>query len=171
MKHWTKQAEARLAQYLRIRVSCEQLSEWEAEELRDDLRRHVYEEAESMEGESIGLMQIEHLIGKMDGGRPVDVLAPPPARTWPGAVASFFLWVFGVILPVGVLGFEMFSGACSAVLFNPIPTWWHILAIAAVPAVNVCCLRGILAKRPRCWVLGLGFPSPYPCSMACCFSP
>ena len=72
-------------------------------------------------------------------------LAPPVAfpsamRVWFGRFNTFILWALGVALPLGVLLFELTSGLCAEIFFDPIPTWFHTLLIAWVPAANAWAL-------------------------------
>ena len=69
--------------------------------------------------------------------------AVPPAsafRTWFGRSTTVMLWILGVILPLGVVIFEGLAGFCAEMLFDPMPTWWHVLLIALVPAANAAAL-------------------------------
>ena len=68
MKTWTQQAEKRLAEYLDERARREGFDGEEADELKSDLRRHIHEEAEKESGESIGSMQLEGILGRLDAG-------------------------------------------------------------------------------------------------------
>ena len=73
MKNWTTQAEQRLAEYLRERAAREGFHGDDAVELKDDLRRHIHEEADQGTAETIGLMQLENILGRLDAGyRPVE---------------------------------------------------------------------------------------------------
>jgi Vault protein inter-alpha-trypsin domain len=47
------------------------------------------------------------------------------------------LLIFGVIYPAGVIGLELVSRMCANSFFDPMPTWWHALAAALVPASNL----------------------------------
>ena len=143
MKNWTTQAEQRLVEYLGERVTRERLSGEDAAELKDDLRSHVHEEAEQAPGETIGLMQLENILGRLDAGyRPVAEWesGPPPAKSQ--RFRRFLSWTFGVVLPLGVLIFEMISSFCGQVFFDPVPTWWHAGLLALVPGVNAWLLCG-----------------------------
>lgn len=69
----------------------------------------------------------------------------PPAAG--GAVRRGFsrfrtamLWLLGVVLPTGVLLFELLAGFCAEILFDPIPTWFHAIVIALVPVANAWAL-------------------------------
>lgn len=54
---------------------------------------------------------------------------------------SGFLLLIGVILPVAALVFELLTGGCAGLLFDPIPNWLHVLAVAYVPIANFILLK------------------------------
>jgi hypothetical protein len=142
MKHWTTQAEQRLAEYLRERTAREGLMGVEAEEMKEDLRSHIHEEAEQTQGETIGLMQMENILGRLDSGyRPLPDYDTAALRK-SGGFRRVLSWTFGVVFPLGILIFEMISSFCGGVFFDPVPTWWHAGMIAMVPGVNSWLLRG-----------------------------
>ena len=148
MKKWTTATEQRLMEYLRERAVREGFEGEEAAELKDDLRRHIHEEAEKLEGEVIGVMHLENILARLDAGyRPVGsrVAAAPASRVQGG----FLKWTFGVILPLGVLLFELLSTFCGGVFFSPVPTWWHVAWIALVPALNGWLLLGTGRESTR----------------------
>lgn len=141
MKKWTTQTEQRLAEYLQERATREGFAGEDAAELKDDLRRHIHEEAEKLEGEVVGVIHLENILARLDAGyRPVGerVAAVPASR----AQGGFLKWTFGVVLPLGVLIFELLATFCGSVFFSPVPTWWHAVWIALVPALNAWLLRG-----------------------------
>lgn len=148
MKNWTTQAEQRLGYYLYERAKREGFADEEAADLKDDLRRHIYEEAERSDAETIGLMHLENLLGRLEVGyrtpvqermdRKLKEDGPLPKNPRGG----FLNWTFGVFLPLGVLLFELISSFCGSVFFSPVPTWWHATWIALVPALNAWLLRG-----------------------------
>lgn len=140
MKHWTTQAEQRLAEYLRERIAREEFQGEDAAELRDDLTRHIHEEAERSEGDTVGLMQLENLLGRLDAGYHPVAEKPLPART--PVAGGFWNWTFGVIFPVIVLILETLTSFCGSVFFSPVPTGWHVAWIAMVPFINVWLIRG-----------------------------
>jgi hypothetical protein len=61
-----------------------------------------------------------------------------------GLFGFIALGLFGVLLPAGVLVYELSTQACADLLFDPIPTPWHALLIALVPVAN-----GLLLVRLR----------------------
>jgi Vault protein inter-alpha-trypsin domain len=141
MRNWTTQSEQRLAEYLQERVAREGFNGEDASELKDDLRRHIYEEAEKSEGEVIGLMHLENILARLDAGyRPIgNRVAAVPASQKQG---GFLKWTCGVVLPLGVLIFELLATFCGSVFFSPVPTWWHAGWIALVPLLNAWLLLG-----------------------------
>ena len=71
-----------------------------------------------------------------------------PEGTWrrPGAIAL----LFGVILPAFALAFEIVSGLCAALAFDPIPTICHVLLVACVPFANAAALVALRRTDARC---------------------
>jgi Vault protein inter-alpha-trypsin domain len=157
MKNWTTQAEQRLTEYLQERAAREGFDGEDAVELKDDLRRHVHEEAEQTPSEVIGLMHLENILGRLDAGYKPQ---PTPRRELEFPVkkrGGFLNWTFGVILPLAVLLLEVLTSFCGAVFFNPTPTWWHGAWIAVVPAVNFWLLRAGKASDDRTRGVAAGF--------------
>ena len=157
MKKWTTQAEKRLEDYLRERVAREGLEGEDAVELKDDLRRHIHEEVEKSESESCGLMQLEWVLSRLEIGVERPPVLPPAKPKNRGWFASFLVWTFGVVMPALVLVFEVISAFCGSVFFDPVPTWWHVACVAAVPVVNLSLLRGWFGLRKRAEGAAAGF--------------
>jgi hypothetical protein len=44
--------------------------------------------------------------------------------------------IFGVLLPLFTIGFELALHWCGSSFFDPIPSWWHVLLVTAVPVSN-----------------------------------
>jgi len=84
-------------------------------------------------------------------GTPPTVL-PGALRVWFNRGVTTLLWILGVILPLGVLLFELSAGFCSEILFDPIPTWIHALLIAVVPMANAWALIASRKVRFSPWV-------------------
>lgn len=171
MKNWTIQAERRLTEYLQERVTREGLAGTEASELKEDLRSHIHEEAERAEPETIGLMHLENILGRLDAGyRPQPERAPAGI---PGERKSrrTLAWIFGVVFPLGVLIFEMFTSFCGSAFFDPVPTWWHALMIAMVPGVNAWLLLGGNCRSERAKGAAAGFVLVIACFYGLLFLP
>ena len=141
MKQWTTHAEQRLTEYLLERTAREGLAGEDAVELKEDLRSHIHEEAERSQATAIGLMELEHILGRLDSGyRPqAERAVSAPKR---GGFKRFLVWTFGVVLPAAVLVFELVTSMCGGVFFDPVPTLWHAIWIALVPGVNAWLLSG-----------------------------
>jgi hypothetical protein len=54
----------------------------------------------------------------------------------PGRFLLGFLVFGGVLVPIAALFVELIWKTCAENLFDPIPTWWHVLIVAFVPATN-----------------------------------
>lgn len=54
----------------------------------------------------------------------------------PGSFMLGFFLTAGVFLPLAALLVELSSRWCAEELFDPIPTWWHVLLVAFVPVTN-----------------------------------
>ena len=54
----------------------------------------------------------------------------------PGSFTLGFFLTAGVLLPLAALLVELSSRWCAEELFDPIPTWWHVLLVAFVPITN-----------------------------------
>jgi hypothetical protein len=172
MKQWTTQAEQRLTEYLRERVSREGLTGEEAVDLKEDLRSHIHEEAERTTGETIGLMNLENILGRLDSGyRPPIERPPASAAKGAGKTRRSLAWVFGVVFPLGVLVFEMITSFCGSAFFDPVPTWWHALMIAMVPGVNAWLLLGGNCRSERAKGAAAGFVLVIACFYGLLFLP
>ncbi len=179
MKTWTNQAEQRLTEYLDERVRREGFSGEDAEELKADLRSHIHEEAEKLSGGNVGLMQLEGILGNLDAGyrasmpyKPGAVLAPEekhsaPPPSWQPKGA----WVWGVILPLLVSLFELAAVFCGSVFFDPLATWWHALAVLAVPLINWWLLKDGPRGSERWKGVAAGFALVIACFYALLFVP
>lgn len=47
------------------------------------------------------------------------------------------LLILGVIFPAVVILLELTAQICAQTFFDPMPTWWHVLAVCFVPASNL----------------------------------
>lgn len=130
MKTWTKQAEGRLEEYIEARARRDNLVGSDIRELREDLSAHVYEEAESLDVVRIGSEDVEKIIAGLESGSADQVALATRKKGWRWAL------VFGVILPAAVAVFEILSGFCGGVFFDPVPTDWHSLLVISVPILN-----------------------------------
>ncbi|MBB5350447.1 hypothetical protein HNR46_000671 [Haloferula luteola] len=132
MKKWTMEAEYRLQEYLQARVLREGLDREDAEELKDDLRAHLLEEAERLPGERVDSGVLEEALTRLEAGSEMESEVMVATSRW----RKVAVWMFGVLLPAGVGIFEAFSGFCAEVFFNPVVDIWHLLLVLAIPVLN-----------------------------------
>lgn len=72
-----------------------------------------------------------------------------PAAKPPG----FWLLVMGVLYPLAVIGFELATGWCAEMFFDPTPTVWHVALVALVPFGNLAVWVHVRTGRlPPKWV-------------------
>ena len=69
---------------------------------------------------------------------------PPRDPRQPGW--AFIL--FGVIYPLGVIAIELIYRLCASVIFDPIPTQWHVLAVGFVPIMNFLVWLRLAKAKP-----------------------
>src|ERR1017187_8393288 len=122
----------------------------DADEVLDDLRRHVEEEIRASKLSVVTEEDMRRILVRV-GEPPAAETAGQPAKR--GFLRWLFLvmaFLFGVLLPAGTLLFEIFTGASAGVLFDPIPTWFQILAVVMVPLANLW-LWLVVYFRKRRW--------------------
>ena len=143
MPDWTQPARDEVRRYFaRVRASLAE-SGADPDEVIGDLDRHIAEEIAAARLAVVTEEDARRLlarIGPLDSQPCVQARRPTPVEnTWvqqkpkPWHVS---LMLFGVVLPVITLAFEYFTGMCAALLFDPLPTVWHILLVATVPLTN-----------------------------------
>lgn len=159
MTQWTHSARAEMEGYFaRLRASLT-ASGADAEEVVEDLRRHLEVEAAGLNLTVVTEDDVRRLLARI--GAP-EVNAPPPPAETPVAKPAYrrpgwLLLFFGVVLPVITLGLEFLTGACAAVFFDPLPNWGNVLLVAAVPLANFLVWRALrsemLSRRDRLGLL------------------
>jgi len=156
MRTWTAAAREELERYFgRVRPALA-ASGADANEVIEDLRRHIEQEAASSSLEVVTEQDVRRLLARIGAPEPPGAGAPgggearaeaasPPAPTpgCPGALAGVMVVAFGVVLPVVALLIEWVTGMCAAAFFDPIPSLWHLLAVALVPVTNGLLWRAV----------------------------
>ena len=171
MISWTTPAKEEVDSYLNhVRASIA-TSGADATEVIDDLKRHIEEELHTARLETVtrdDVRRIVHRLGIPDAGGGVGIVvselpkapARPDARNGqhhpasepigkPGRAVLFF----GVILPFITLALEFFTHFCASTFFDPIPSFWHVLAVAAVPITNLMLWRALRRRSKSRWRL------------------
>lgn len=62
---------------------------------------------------------------------------------------GFTSLLFGVILPVATIGYELVTQACASIFFDPLPTLLHVLLVALVPVFNLLLWSSLTHANPR----------------------
>jgi hypothetical protein len=120
----------------------------DAEEVVDDLRRHFEEEICAAKLSVVTEEDVRRILARI-GEPAADSSQRPNAPKRPGRFFLAIAILFGVLLPLGTLAFEMFTGISAGVLFDPIPTWFHVVAVAFVPVVNFWLCRVTVTGKCR----------------------
>ena len=148
MSEWTPSAQAELDRYLaRVRAGAQNEGA-DAGEVAEDLRRHVQEEAAASGLSIVTEEDVRRITARLGVPEPPSPQTPadasPAASDTNSAAAPDqkgwrmgFLLFFSVLLPAITLVIEWATGMCAAAFFDPIPTLWHVLVAALVPAVNL----------------------------------
>src|SRR5262245_40460506 len=158
MTNWTSSAKNRLETYfIHIRADL-QASGVDVAEVTEDLRRHIEQEAAALNLAVVTDQDVGNILGRigaLESGRVLKAPPPPAPDESKGEAAvkrpGFALLFFGFILPLGTILFEFLTGACAAVLFDPLPTFAHVLLTLVVPLSNLwiwLCLRQSTSTQP-----------------------
>jgi hypothetical protein len=139
---WTESARLAVDRFLDDARAGLAGSGTDVEEVVADLRRHIEEEAVRRRLTVVTEEDARAILATM--GNLVPGAVPPPARVLASASATSWLqrvawgmrFLFGVLLPVGTLILELLTHMCSQVLFDPIPGWLEVVAVAVVPLAN-----------------------------------
>ncbi len=155
MIRWTESAKARLDRYFAGVRQTVVASGADADEVADDLRRHVLEEVEAQNLSVVTERDVEKILarvgapetGHKENLQEAVAAEKPIARPTEGprTIASGLLLAFGVLLPFGTIIFEFLTGASAGVLFDPLPTPVHAVLTLLVPLANLAlwtALRG-----------------------------
>ncbi len=175
MTQWTDSARARLEQYLVQSRQSLAGSGADENEVAEDLRRHVEEEAAARKLSVVTEQDVAQILARI--GAPAAAAAPnttPPAPPLPssraaggflGKLSAGVLLLFGVLLPLGTIVFELLTGACAGALFDPIPTMAHLALVTLVPLVNLAVWVAVYRDRLR-WRTALGWANGFAIGVA-----
>lgn len=194
MTTWTATARHELERHLAGLRPALAGSGADPDEVLDDMRRHVAEEAAAARLRVVTEEDVRRLIGRVAPALPFaswrstlgerdtgtngaaadgapKVRPPGRGRGW-GVLGGWRSWaiaIFGVLIPLGTLVFEWMTRACAADFFDPLPTLWHMALVASVPFANALGLVpvGVLGprwRRLRWWLNGVALGT---CTVYC----
>ena len=142
MTNWTPTARATLEQYLAKNRASLVVAGGDVEEVSADLRRHVEAEVDALKLPVVTEQDVYRIL------RQIGPVPPEFSTSTAGGlnlmeatkkstpVRSGMIFVFGVLLPVISLVWELATHSCADILFDPIPTWFHVFLVALVPVAN-----------------------------------
>lgn len=171
MNEWTPSARAVLEQHLNRHRTRFAADGAEADEVIGDLRRHLENETAAQGLAVVTEADVRRILAKVDPELLAEP-APPSPETAPirkepsgpepkpavlSTVARTLLWLFGVVLPLGTLIFELITRACGSDLIDPVPSRLHALLIALVPVTHAIALLilGGKGRPPQAWLAWL----------------
>jgi hypothetical protein len=144
---WTDAAKEVLESYCRRTRENLRDSGADPDEVIEDLRRHVDEEIAAAKLTLVTEEDVRRILARVGepihtpeqpkSPQPTATEKPVESKTRPSKSFLTFAIIFGVILPAGTLIFELMSGASASVLFDPVPNWFQLIAVALVPIVNI----------------------------------
>jgi hypothetical protein len=175
MSQWTDAAKAKLEAYLAQMPQCVAASGADVNEVAEDLRRHVDEEIAARKLTIVTEQDIAQILAQIGLPEAVAVTdhspaAPPtpsvrPKTGFTRKVSAAALLLFGTILPLGTVVFEYLTGACAGALFDPIPTYGHILLVTLVPLFNLAAWVAVYRGEHR-WRTALGWANGFSIGIA-----
>lgn len=169
MSEWTETARRVLEDYCARSRAAITGTGADADEVVEDLRRHVAEEIANSKLSVVTEEDVRRILARV--GEPKVVRETPTSsaprfsseaaakqRERPGMLVLFS----GVVLPLGTLIFELITGMSAGALFDPVPGWLQVALVALVPAANFLIWRAARAKDARCarvlgWLNGAAF--------------
>lgn len=155
---WTDSAKKVWADYLDATKATLDGTGADPQEVMEDLQRHVDQEVSDAKLTVVtedDLRKILRKIGapeaaKAEGQKPLGPAVPDKTDSPKfSKLLAGFLFFLAVLMPVITILFEWFTGASAADLFDPIPTWFHIVIVAMVPLGNAWLWLAILRNRAR----------------------
>jgi len=148
MTPWTEAARAELERYFaRVRPTLE-ASGADANEVIEDLRRHLDAEVATAQLPVVTEQDVQRLLARIGAPEPPAVEKPglasaeasaqaSPAAVKPGRFVNGLLLFAGVILPLITLALELATRMCAGAFFDPLPTIWNVVLVAFVPVANL----------------------------------
>src|SRR5436190_2990422 len=169
MGTWTNPALERLEEYLQKSRERAQATGADPDEVAADLRQHIENEIAALNLQVVTEEDIVRIISRTGAlpeseSEPRQPLTPLITRARVKRVvtpmASVAVLFFGVIQPLATLIIELSTHICAGTLFDPLPTWLHVLLIGSVPVANAYgwyCLRAQNRTVPQWlwWLNGI----------------
>lgn len=158
MSEWTETARRAFAEYCERSRAALAGSGADADEVVEDLRRHVEEEIVKARLSIVTEEDLKRILARVGeperpaqriSARPADPIPTSPERPAEKPRPGFVLLLFTVLLPAITFGFELVTGASAGILFDPLPNWRHIALVAFVPFCNFLVWRAARSRDLR----------------------
>ncbi len=155
MQEWTDKAIEILNDYLDNSRANLESSGADADEVIEDLRRHIDEEIIGAKLEIVTKEDIGKVIANLKISEPETKNCQTKSNCLPGKSDKFrcttksksstkfsttgfvFAIIFGVALPAITIMIEVITGMCASSIFDPIPSYFHLILISFVPVGNL----------------------------------
>ena len=159
MQEWTDKAKEILKDYLDNARANLESSGADADEVIEDLRRHIDEEIIGAKLEIVTKEDIGKVIANLRIAEPETKNCQTKSNCLPGKSNKFksstkfsttffvFAMIFGVVLPAITIMVEVISGMCASAIFDPIPSYFHLILISFVPVGNLFVCLAIKKER------------------------
>ena len=167
MQEWTDKAKEMLENYLEnARVNLES-SGADADEVIEDLRRHIEEEIIAAKLEIVTKENVGKVIANLKIDEPENTTCQANPNPNPNSGKSngykwtakskgstvfnttgfVFAIIFGVALPAIAILIELISGMCASSVLDPIPSYIHLILISFVPVGNLLICLAIKKEK------------------------
>ncbi|MCI0499736.1 MAG: PEP-CTERM sorting domain-containing protein [Planctomycetales bacterium] len=153
MTRWTNGAEELWQQFRNEARKRLNQSDIDADEVLDDLQRHIETELNAQKLEVVTAEDMKKVLNRLElpqANTPKAPVPASPAASSPviekqklpyhamlSSLGGFYIIVFGVLLPVAAATFELLTRLCSTVFFDPLPTIWHVGLFLMIPVFNL----------------------------------
>jgi len=141
---WTAAASTELENYFAGVRPTLQASGADADEVIEDLRRHLDGEVEAGKLPIVTEDDVRRLLARIGAPQPTTEATRSagagsglPKSNGVAPKGGILLFLIGVLLPALTLGAEFFTSMCAGAFFDPIPSLWHVLLVAFVPVANL----------------------------------
>lgn len=145
MTPWTDSARRCFSEYTERARQSLGSDRVDVNEVLEDLERHINEEVRVAGLTVLTEEQLRHILAKLgDPALLAETQTIPatarltehqqiPNRKKPGIL----LLLLGIVLPAITILFELLTGISAGVLFDPLPSWAHVVIVALVPISNL----------------------------------
>jgi hypothetical protein len=141
MSEWTQTARRALEAYCARSRAALAGTGADAGEVVEDLRRHIEEELRHANLSVVTEEDVRRVLARIgepqvDRGDQAAPAGVSPAVANPATLEKarpgWIIFTLGVVLPAATLLFELFTGISAGVLFDPLPSWLHVVLVALV---------------------------------------